>query len=191
MTRVLCRVRVALFVFLAASALSAQGSPGVHLGVAGGAIFPTENARELYDVGYHASVMLNLNAPLSPIGLRLEGTYARANEKDLAGRSGNVQIGAGTVNLVLGPRTVTVKPYFVGGGGVYRVRFSETSELLSVRETQTQTRFGWNAGGGLSFPLGPSTTMFLEARYTRIDLKPNPFVRNHLTLVPVTLGFIF
>jgi opacity protein-like surface antigen len=182
---------MALSILLAASAASAQGSPGVHFGVAGGAIFPTENARELYDVGYHGSVMLNFNAPLSPIGLRIEGTYARSNEKTLAGRSGNVQIGAGTVDLVLGPRTVTVKPYFVGGAGVYRVRFSEISDLLSVRETQTQTRFGWNAGGGISFPLGPSTTMFLEARYTRIELKPNPFVRNHFTLVPLTVGFVF
>ncbi len=191
MTRVLCRVCAALSIFLAASAARAQGSSGVHFGIAGGAIFPTQEARDLYDVGYHGSVMVNINAPLSPVGLRVEGTYARADEKDLAGRSGNVQIGAGTLNLVLGPRTVAVRPYFVGGGGVYRVRFSETSELLSVRETRTQTRFGWSAGGGLSFPLGPSTTMFLEARYTRIDLKPNPFVRNHFTLVPVTLGFVF
>ena len=72
-------------------------------------------ARDIYDTGYHGSVMVNVNAPVSPIGFRLEGMYARANEKDLVGRSGNVQIGAGTINLVLGPRTVAVKPYFVGG----------------------------------------------------------------------------
>ena len=72
---------------------------------------------------------------------------------------------------------------------MYRIRFSETTDLVSFRETQT--KFGWNVGGGLSFPLGSSATMFLEARYTRIETEPNPFVRNHFTLVPVTLGFIF
>ncbi len=187
--RVLSKLCAALFIFAAPTAASAQGFSGVHFGVAGGAIFPTQDARDTYNTGYHGSVMVNVNAPVSPIGLRLEGMYARTNEKDLVGRSGNVQIGAGTVNLVLGPRRVSVKPYFVGGGGVYRVRFSETTNLVTVR--QTQTSFGWNAGGGISLPVGPTTTMFIEARYTRIETKPNPFVRNHFTLVPVTVGFVF
>lgn len=100
--RVLSKLCAALCIFGAASAASAQGFPGVHFGVAGGAIFPAQDARDTYDTGYHGSVMVNINAPVSPIGLRLEGMYARTNEKDLVGRSGNVQIGAGTVNFVFG-----------------------------------------------------------------------------------------
>jgi len=187
--RLLLKLCAALCIFAAASAAGAQGSPGVHFGIAGGAIFPTSDAREIYDAGYHGSVLLNFNVPLSPFGIRVEGMYARTNEKGLANKSGNVQIGAGTVSLVLGPRTVTVRPYFVGGGGVYHVRFTETANFVTFRENQTS--FGWSAGGGLSFPLGPAATMFLEARYTRIDTEPNPFVRNHFTLIPVTIGFVF
>lgn len=187
--RVLSKLCSALCIFAAASVAGAQGFPGVHFGIAGGAVFPTGDARDIYDTGYHGSVMLNFNPPLSPVGIRLEGMYARTNEKNLGNTSGNVQIGGGTVNLVIGPRRVMVRPYFVGGGGVYQVRFSETANLVTTRETQT--RFGWNAGGGLSFALGPAATMFIEARYTRIDMKPNPFVQNHFALVPVTVGFVF
>jgi hypothetical protein len=46
--RVLSKLCAALCIFGAASAASAQGFPGVHFGVAGGAIFPAQDARDTY-----------------------------------------------------------------------------------------------------------------------------------------------
>ena len=106
MKRTAVRLCSIVIVFATASWAAAQGSAGVHLGIAGGATFPTEDTKDVYDTGYHGSVMLNFNAPVAPIGLRIEGMYSRMDEKDVFGRSGKVQIGSGTANLVLGPRAI-------------------------------------------------------------------------------------
>src|SRR5215831_2031449 len=110
------RLCAAVIVFATASWTLAQGSPGVHFGIAGGASFPNADAGNVYDTGYHGSVLLNFNAPVAPIGLRIEGMYARMYEKSGLG-SGHLEVGSGTANVVLGPRAIAFRPYFIGGGG--------------------------------------------------------------------------
>ena len=188
-------VLLAILSFLAAvSVARAQGSPGVHFGIAGGAAFPTGGASDLYDTGYHGSAMLVFNAPLAPVGLRIEGMYARMNEKSQLGVApGPVEFGSGTVNLVLGPRAIAFRPYFIGGGGFYSLRVTTTQGRAIVKDTQN--KFGWNAGGGVSFGVGPVASIFIEARYIRVETDTS-FARgnnpsNHFTMVPVTVGFVF
>lgn len=176
--------------FLATASISrAQGAPGVHFGIAGGAAFPTSDARNLYDTGYHGSAMFNFNAPFAPVGLRIEGMYARMNEKSTLGGSGHVQLASGTANLVLGPRAIAVRPYFIGGGGFYRIKFTASRTIGGFEETQD--KFGWNAGGGISFGVGPAGAIFVEARYIRVETDPNFALGTHFTFVPVTIGFVF
>jgi opacity protein-like surface antigen len=182
-------VFLSVLCFFAASVARAQGSPGVHFGIAGGPAFPTGDAKDLYDTGYHGSAMLTFTAPVAPVGLRLEGMYARMDEKSLPGSSGHVQLGSGTANLVLGPRAIAFRPYFIGGGGFYRVRFTASRSLGGFEDTQN--KFGWNAGGGISFGIGPVAAIFVEARYIRVETDPNFAVANHFTFVPVTVGFVF
>ena len=51
--------------------------------------------------------------------------------------------------------------------------------------SNSATRFGWNGGVGMAFRLqGP--TLFIEARYTRIETSPRP-----LEFIPVNIGFRF
>ncbi len=177
-------VLLAILSFLAAvSVARAQGSPGVHFGIAGGAAFPTGDAGNLYDTGYHGSAMLLFNAPLAPVGLRIEGMYARMDGRE------HVQVGSGTANIVLGPRAIGFRPYFIAGGGFYRVRFTSTYGPASFEDTQD--KFGWNAGGGMSFGVGPVASIFIEARYIRVETDPNFALGNHFTFVPVTVGFVF
>ena len=55
----------------------------------------------------------------------------------------------------------------------------------TVVASNSTTRFGWNGGVGMAFRLqGP--TLFIEARYTRIETSPQP-----LEFVPVTIGLRF
>lgn len=178
-----------LSLLAAASVARAQGAPGVHFGIAGGASFPTGDAGDLYDTGYQGSAMLNFNAPMAPVGVRFEGMYARMDEKSGLGGSGHVQVGSGTANLVLGPRSFVARPYFIGGGGFYRIKFTASRTLGGFEETQD--KFGWNAGGGISFGIGPAASIFIEARYIRVETDPNFALGNHFTMVPVTVGFVF
>jgi opacity protein-like surface antigen len=182
-----------LSLLTAVSVARAQGSPGVHFGIAGGAAFPAGGASDLYNTGYHASAMLVFNAPLAPVGLRIEGMYARMKEKSQLVADGPVEFGAGTANLVLGPRALAFRPYFIGGGGFYSLRVTTTQGRAIVKETEN--KFGWNAGGGISFGVGPVASIFIEARYISVEtdvsfsLGNNP--SHHFTMVPVTIGFVF
>jgi opacity protein-like surface antigen len=187
--RRLCVLLSALCFLAAASVARAQGSPGVHFGIAGGAAFPTGDAGDLYDTGYHGSAMINFNAPLAPVGLRIEGMYARMNEKSQFGGGGHVQLGSGTANIVLGPRAIAFRPYFIGGGGFYRIKFTASGTVGGFEETQD--KFGWNAGGGMSFGVGPVASIFIEARYIRVETDPNFALGTHFTFIPVTIGFVF
>lgn len=185
---------MAILSFVAAvSVATAQGSPGVHFGIAGGATFPTGGASDKYNTGYHGSAMLVFNAPLAPVGLRIEGMYARMNEKSLLVADGPVEFASGTANLVLGPRAIVFRPYFIGGGGVYRLRVTTTQGRAVVKESEND--FGWNAGGGISFGLGPLASIFIEARYISVETDTSFALGNnpsrHLTLIPVTVGFVF
>jgi len=189
MKRALLRLCAAAILFATASLAGAQGAPGFRVGFAGGATFPVEDTKDIYDTGYHGSLMFLINFPAVPVGFRFEGVYARMNEQSLPGSSGRVEIGGGTANLVLGPRLLLVKPYFIGGAGVYRLKFTHNGSF-AFEDTQTP-QFGFNVGGGIAFSLGPAATLFLEARYTRVDTDVNPLVGSHLPFVPVTLGLVF
>jgi len=184
----LARLVPAALMFLAVPAFAqAQGAVGMHFGIAGGASFPEEDAGNAYDTGYHGSFLFNFTAPI--VGLRLEGMYSRLEEKTRPQASGHVQLGGATANLVIGPSSFAVRPYFVGGGGFYRVKFSATRTAGDFESTQD--KFGWNAGGGIAFGAGPVGTIFIEARYIRIETDPNFVMSGHFIFVPVTVGFVF
>jgi Outer membrane protein beta-barrel domain len=177
----------AAVLFLGAASAKGQGSMGMRWGLAGGAAFPHEDASDVYETGYHGSLLFNVNAPI--VGLRFEGIYSRMNEKAVPGQSGHVLVGGGSANLVLGPKLVVFRPYLIGGGGFYRVKFFSTRELAELENTQD--KFGWNAGFGISFGAGPVGAIFIEARYVQIQTDPNFVLGSHFTFVPVTVGFVF
>jgi opacity protein-like surface antigen len=164
-----------------------QGSMGMHWGIAGGGAFPYEDAKDVYTTGYQGALLFNVNAPI--VGLRFEGMYARMNEESVPGQSGHVLVGGATANLVIGPKLIVFRPYLVGGGGFYRVKFFATRSAGEIENTQD--KFGWNAGVGVSFGAGPAGAFFIEARYIQIQTDPNFALGSHFTFVPVTVGFVF
>jgi opacity protein-like surface antigen len=171
---------------LGAAAAQGQGSLGMHWGLSGGAAFPYEDAKDIYDTGYQGSLLYTVNAPV--VSLRFETFYSRMNEKTAEGQSGHVLVGGGTANLVIGPKFVVFKPYLIGGGGYYRVKFSATRQAGETEDTQN--KFGWNAGIGISFG-GPGGAFFIEGRYVQISTDSNFILGSHFTFVPVTIGWIF
>ena len=190
----------ALILRAPASPLRAQGAPGFHLGVSGGAMIPVEDEADVFNVGWNAMLVIPINFGTSPFGIRLDGQYSEIDPKSeiVDFNNGNTRIIDGTFDFVLGPHFGAFQPYLIGGVGVYDLRFrGEDVTAGNVFESST-TRFGWNAGLGFAFRVGNSNThVFVEGRYTSISLNGNQFSDSvdtggrRFTLIPVNVGLIF
>jgi hypothetical protein len=75
--------------------------------------------------------------------------------------------------------------YVLGGVGSYRITLAATGGVVG---DTSETKFAWNVGGGLTFPLG-KTAMFAEARYC--SAKTTFDNSGKLPFVVVTAGFRF
>lgn len=175
----------ALVACLAAVNASAQTASGVHVGVAAGPGAPAGDSRDSFETGFNGSAFVNWIPPVSPVGLRVEGMYQNMDIEPQFGEAGDAEILAGLAGAVIAPKTGTVKPYAVGGGGIYNV---DVDRPGIVSGGTNNTEFGWNAGGGVAFPLG-KTNIFVEARYHSINSEGENTER--VKLVPVTVGITF
>ncbi len=183
---------------LAATSATAQ-IRGPELGVAASVTFPTgayhaDRFGDGFNPGWQGMALLAFRVRRSPWGFRLDGTYGvnDANDQfkaDLTAQFGQpsdvkTKLLGGNFDLTYtfyspGP----VRAYVLGGLGVYRVTISVTRGTTT--SDTSQTKFAWNFGGGLNFPLGGGAALFFEARYIDIDALPN-FPRT--TFVPITAG---
>ena len=193
---------IGLVLLAASSSASAQGAPGFHFGISGGADFPVEDQEQVYDVGYNGTLMFNWNFGTSPFGIRLDGSYHRLSLEDAFDpffADGRTQIIDGTFNFVIGPHFGSwFQPYIFGGVGAYALRFSGEDIVHDEVFTDWTTRFGWNAGTGFAFKAAPDSDihLFVEGRYQSIDLDIDPFddfdvTDRRFTVVTVNTGVIF
>lgn len=102
--------------------------------------------------------------------------------------TGDVNLVGAAANLVLPLTQSVVKPYLIGGVGVYHRRVAQNingtlQEFQDLRDNQTDV--GYNGGLGISIGgLGPS--FFIEARYMSVATTPN-----RTKFIPVVVGFTF
>ena len=159
-------------------AVQAQGS--VKFGVAAGATFPTGDAGDSYDWGYHVAGSITGKPMASPVGIRGEVMYHQLTGKDdaLLGKLDNANIIAGLINAELGMGGVGARPYLIGGIGWYRLDFGS--------DLDSQNKFGFNIGAGLDFGLADFDA-FIEARYHSVQTDGDA----NLSIVPVTFGLRF
>ena len=181
----------------------AQGASGVRFGLSGGADFAVSDQSDVYKTGWNGTALLAINFGPSPVGVRIDGSYHELRTKSdldaFFGGTGKTRIIDGTADLVIGPRTMAVEPYFIGGVGAYDLRFRGEDVTTGNAFSQSTTRFGWNAGGGIAFPISPGWggRMFIEARYTSISVNADRFSNSihtggsRFTFVPVNVGLIF
>lgn len=203
MKRSLFQLPLVVFTFVAgASVAGAQGGPGVRFGLSGGGDFPVQDQKNVFKTGWNGTALVAINFGKSPLGIRIDGSYHEMKAKDeiflFPSGSGKVRIIDGTADLVLGPKGLAVEPYFIGGVGAYDMRFRGQDITTGNAFSETTTRFGWNAGGGLAFPLGRSDgRFFVEARYTSVSTSGNRFSDSvttkgsRFTFVPVNVGLVF
>lgn len=103
--------------------------------------------------------------------------------------TGDVNLVGASGNLVLPLTQSVIRPYLIGGVGVYRRRVSQNvggaiDEFQSLRDTQTD--LGYNGGLGLSIGGGIGPSFFIEARYHSVQTSPE-----RTKFVPVVVGFSF
>jgi len=172
---------VAAALIVGASAAQAQ-SP-IKLGLAGGLTTPVGNTADFTKAGYNGTVTLALNAPLVPVGLRIDGMF-----NQLKGKSDDALLGVDlpdlSVSSVNANLTYNLLPlpvarlYLIGGVGYYRTEFKDSG-------IDAEDNVGYNGGAGLRIGTG-RTQIFVEARYHRVDVGGD-----RVEIVPVTIGFLF
>jgi hypothetical protein len=169
---------VGLSLSLGATALSAQ-TP-VQFGLGGGASIPSGSSSNGLKTGWHGMALVQFMPAASPIGFRVDGMYHQLN---FEGGGGKDQIINGTANAVyefkVSPET-KIRPYLIGGGGVYNIKAKPTG-LPSASET----KFGVNAGAGFNFG-SSATSFFVEGRFHNVFVPGSDF-----HFIPITAGIRF
>jgi opacity protein-like surface antigen len=194
---------LALALFAAARNARAQGAPGFHIGISGGALFPVEDQSDVYKTGWEGTLLFSWMFGESPVGIRLDGTYGEFAVKDQlipVFTNGKTRVIDGTFDLVIGPHIGPyVQPYLIGGVGGYDLRFHGQEVDTGNVFSDSTTRFGWNAGTGIAFRLGAATNVhaFVEGRYTSVSIDADRFTNSihtggrRFTYVMLNSGFIF
>ena len=164
-------------VALSASTSSAQSTKPVSLGISAGAAIPVSDLANDYSTGYNGTVSLGFQSYGSPLGFRIDGMYNSLSAKDNISLP-DVKILSANANLVYALPGVGIRPYLIGGAGIYGRR-------SDVNGSNTITKLGLNGGAGVSFPLSGFNT-FVEARLHHV------FSDNVATqFIPVTFGISF
>ncbi len=151
------------------------------VGVATGATMPTgayhTGSLGGFNVGWQGMALVGFKLSGSPVGLRLDVTYGtnRANDQFKAIYQGSTGRPTDETSKLLGanvdlsvalPSSSRLKPYLLGGIGVYHTTISMTESLAPSADTSEST-FAWNVGGGISYSL-PSVALFVEGRFVDV-----------------------
>ena len=192
--------RAVVVASLAAVSVAAQG---VHaqFGLGGGLTAPVGDYHSTaggqgFSTAWHGLALLAFKLPVLPVGLRVDLSYGSNGANNTLKDSLTTRVGAPTdektklagasVNLTYQSSSAArVKPYAIGGVGVYHTTISvSTSGSTSDRAA---TKLAWNLGGGLTLGLR-GVALFLEARYVNVAAVSG-FPRT--TFLPFTTGIRF
>jgi opacity protein-like surface antigen len=168
------------------AALTLAGTAGaqgpinpIGFGVSAGAAVPTGDFGDGVNTGYSVDGIVTLRLPASPISFRGEVGYTRFGFKDgfleddeVGDVSGNLRFLSGVANVVLGVPagpTAVVRPYLIGGVGIYNSRASFSGEGITVN-SNSQNNLGFNGGAGIEIPLSGITGLG-EVRFVSVRTK--------------------
>lgn len=186
MTQVLRTAGFSLLISVAV-ATNAIAQKTYALGVGAGAAIPAGKLSDTQKTGYNALAVLAIGIADLPIGIRIDGIYNNFLHTNIQSPQGtlpstsNLRIMGVLGNLIYAFPGSTAKPYIVAGGGVYNLK-------ADVPGAKAENNFGFNAGLGATFGLGP-IAVFLESRYHTISRTVAK--GGVVQFVPITLGVIF
>jgi opacity protein-like surface antigen len=144
-------------------AQAAHAQAGLSLGLGGGVVMPQGTMADGIKTGWNGMIVARVKPALSPVGLQLDGFY---NQFALEGGvDGHSRMLGATADMVFAfPSAMLARPYLLGGVGMYNGKTS----IDGLGSSQSQTKFGLNAGAGFDFGFGGSTRLFAEGRFHAI-----------------------
>jgi opacity protein-like surface antigen len=190
MSRSTSAVAVLALACVAATATAAAQMPRPRFGVGLGLTAPRGEYRvdasgEGFNAGWQGMGFMELMAPRGPVGLRVDAIFANnpGNSQLNADATGptvdtwvkvNMRTFGANLDVIFRRSSRGGGAYLLGGIGSYRVTRANTygGPVGGVTHGMSETRFAWNAGGGLTYPVG-RPALFLEARYISVT---NPFI---------------
>jgi len=167
-----------------ALAHSALGQKTYALGVGGGPAVPVGKTSSTQKTGYNGIVALAIGVSELPIGVRFDGIYNTLPLRTApvgGSTSSDIRIIGALGNLIYAFSGTSAKPYIIFGGGYYSVK-------ADVAGAKSENDFGFNAGLGATFGVGPFATFF-ESRYHSISRKAAR--GGVMQFVPITVGVMF
>lgn len=174
MNRIAFATLAALSAAVLASPAAAQGRPS--LGLAVGASVPTSDLDNSQSAGFHGSVSLNVRPVASALGFRGEGSYHQFSGD---GGASDFRSASFTGNVMLEMPGSAVKPYVIGGVGLYNTKFGSGDSRNNV---------GVNGGVGLRFDLTDFAT-YAEIRIHNVFNGISD--DNGAQFVPISFGILF
>jgi opacity protein-like surface antigen len=177
---------VGLALVLTAQVAQAQG--GLSLGVGAGLVIPNGSMADLNSTGYTGQASLRMLPAASPLGFQVDGFYTRLGlQNDVDGHS---QMIGGTANAVYAFSSASpARPYLIGGVGVYNGK----TTIDDVGSSDSETKFGANAGAGFDFKLG-AASLYAEGRFHAIfkaAVDAETLEETTAYMIPLTLGLRF
>ncbi len=152
-------------------------------GVGGGGTIPVGKLSKTQNTGYNGIAVLAIGVAELPIGVRFDGIYNKFAYHTAVGSptGSDLRAVAGLANLVLAFSGTNAKPYVIVGTGLYNTKGD-------IPGAKPQNNFGFNAGLGATFGLGPFAA-FLEARYHSISRSATR--GGVIQFVPISIGLLF
>ena len=150
---------LAAFAFLA-FAIPAQAQTTLYIGAGGS--FPTGDFGDYANTGWigTAGALFAVGAPGLSAGA--EFFYGQNNHKSELSEDVDSKTTPwgfmGILDYSFG-EAGSIQPYLFGGAGVLIHKFS--TEGFS----ESETKFGWEFGAGLAFPIGATSSIYAEGRY--------------------------
>lgn len=165
---------------------------GATFRIGGGAAMPLSDTKDAFKTGFDGTIGVGYHPGTWPVGIRFDGNYDRLAGKEITSGGNtftldNQAIWSGAGELVFGlPPMMAVSPYVVGGGGIYHFTNFGAGNGTNT-DAGSVNKFGWNAGGGISFGFG-GASLFVETRYTKVNMGSG---NGSVTFLPVILGLTF
>lgn len=187
---------------IALPATAAAQAPGIGIGIAAGQNVPTADYADAASTGLVLNGFVELRTA-SALGLRGSLFWSRSDIDNPLIREedgvtlpegpdydvrGDVDLIGASADVTLGASSGVIRPYAIGGVGVYRRRVSQdvegaVEEFQALRRSETDV--GFNGGLGLRLALG-GLSAFAEARYYSVASTPE-----RTNFIPITVGIAF
>ena len=154
----------------------------ITFGAGGGITIPTGDFKTAAKLGWHGLGLLGYGMP-GGLGIRADFMYGQNTFKGSVSGKAKLAGGLGSVTYSF-PSPGGIKPYLIGGVGLFNVKGSASAGGISASASETKVAFG--GGAGLKFKAGMDSNFFVEGRYISVRTSGGS-----TGFIPITAGITF